>query len=341
MAPLYNQGISKATTTTSNPRDRGYPTTVTGSLPYASNPSRNAYPSTRDYGAQPSLTALAERSANYSNTGSTGGTGGTGSGGYSRSSSKGAKASSAKASSATEPAVTVTSQDNTPSFDVAAAYRNLLDAYMNQQNNYQSYLDEMRAAAQDAYDRGTNSLNSAYDKHLESLLGNYDSQKAQLLDAYNRSRKELSGNAEDAFKQAYISNMLQRRNLAQRLSSMGLTGGATETSMVNMANNYGNARNDINKNLSRNLYNLEGTYNNNLAEALRNYNSAVADSNMRKAQQLIDLENALANNKMSALSNYYNMMQGYNSDYLNLLKSALANGVDLAGSSSGLSITNY
>ena len=343
MAPLYNQGISKAkSTSTSDLRNRGYSTTVTGNLPYASNPSRNGYPSTSSYGAQPSLSALAERSATYSGTGgSTGGSTGGGSGGSRKSySSKSAKTAtgSATASAASEPAVTVNNESNVPSFDAAAAYRNLLDAYMNQRNTYDDYLSQMQAAAEDAYNRGNSALNSAYDSYSSALSSNLDSQKQSLLDAYNRSRTGLSKDAESALKQAYINNMLQRKNIAQKLSAMGLTGGATETSLVNMANTYGNQRNDINKNLNTNLYNLEGTYNNNLADAIRAYNSAVAESQMNKAQQAIALENALANNKMNALSNYQNMMSNYNNGYLDILRSAIANGVDLNGSSGALTI---
>lgn len=227
-----------------------------------------------------------------------------------------------------EPEPTYETQQSAPSFDAAAAYRQLLEAYKNQESSYQDYLDQMREAAQKAYDRGVGSLDKAYAAQLEALSGNLDSQKAQLLDAYNRSRQGLDMDAETAYKQAYINNMMNRRNVAQQLSAMGINGGAAESNIVGMANNYGNARNNIATTKARNVSDLEGNYNNNLAAALQAYNSAVADSNMQKAQQLINLENALASNNMNAMSNYQNMLQNNNAGYLDVLRSAIASGVN-------------
>ena len=135
--------------------------------------------------------------------------------------------------------------------------------------------------------------------------------------------------------------MLAKRDIAQRLSSMGLNGGMTETTLAGMANQYGNRRNDINRTLNTNLANLEGTYNSNLSElegnysssladALAAYNNAVANANAQKLSQIIDLENALANNKMSAYANYQNMLNDYNQNYYNLVKQAIASGADIS-----------
>ena len=71
-----------------------------------------------------------------------------------------------------------------------------------------------------------------------------------------------------------------------------------------MANNYGNARNEINTTTNDNLSALEGEYNDNVAQALQAYNSAVANAQLQKAQQAIQLRNALANNEIAALQDY-------------------------------------
>jgi hypothetical protein len=98
--------------------------------------------------------------------------------------------------------------------------------------------------------------------------------------------------------------------------------------MAGMLNNYGNARNEINTTENKNLSNLEGNYNDNISQAMQAYNSAVANANLQKAQQAIALENALASNKISALSDYQSMMSSQNDRYLDLLKTAIANGAN-------------
>lgn len=208
--------------------------------------------------------------------------------------------------------------------NMANAYNSLLAAY--RQNDYSDYLAQMRAAAQDAYDRGMSALNSAYDNQMSSLSKNLDETRNQLANQYNRSKQNITDDAAASLRQAYINRMQSQRNLGQQMSAMGLSGGATETTLANMLNNYGNARNEINTMQNKNLSNLEGNYSDNLSQAMQAYNSAVANANLQKAQQAMSLENALANNQISALGDYQSLMQRENQNYLDLLKTAIANG---------------
>lgn len=220
------------------------------------------------------------------------------------------------------------SGSSSSSSSTANAYNALLAAY--RQNDYSDYLNQMRQAAQDAYDRGMGALNSAYDSQLNSLSSNLNETKSQLANQYNRSKGNITQDAENSLRQAYINNMLNRKNLSQQMSAQGLTGGATETTMANMLNNYGNARNNINTTMNNNLSNLEGNYSDNLSQAMQAYNSAVASANLQKAQQAMSLENALANNQISALGDYQSLMQRENQNYLDLLKAAIANGASFS-----------
>ena len=213
-------------------------------------------------------------------------------------------------------------------YSTADAYNALLAAY--RQNDYSDYLNQMREAAQAAYDRGMGALNSAYDQQMNSLNSNLSSTKNQLLNNYNYSRGNIANDAAASLKQAYINRMNSERNLGQQMSAQGLSGGATETTLAGMLNNYGNARNNINTTANRSYADLENNYNNNLASAQQAYNSAVANANLQKAQQAISLENALANNQISALGDYQTLMQRENENYLNLLKSAIASGANFA-----------
>lgn len=216
----------------------------------------------------------------------------------------------------------------TASNNMANAYNALLAAY--KQNDYSDYLRQMREAAQNAYNRGMNALNSAYDEQMNSLNNNLSETKNTLLDQYNRSKQGITDDAAASLRQAYINKMISQRNLGQQMSALGLNGGATESTLANMANNYGNARSAINTTQNKNLYNLEGNYNTNLSQAMQAYNSAVANANAQKAQQAMTLENALANNEISALGNYQSLMQRENENYLDLLKAAIANGASFS-----------
>lgn len=212
--------------------------------------------------------------------------------------------------------------------NAADAYSALLAAYRG--NDYSDYLAQARAAAQAAYDRGMSALNDAYGSQMNSLRNNLAETRKSLLNNYNYSRGNIGRDAEDSLRQAYINRMQSERNLGQQMAAQGLSGGATETTLANMYNNYGNARNDINTQANRSYADLENNYNTNLSQAMQAYNSAVANADLQKAQQAIQLENALSNNQISALSDYQTLMQRENQNYLDLLKTAIANGANFA-----------
>ena len=205
-------------------------------------------------------------------------------------------------------------------------YSGLLGAYGSMRSNYDEYLAQMRAAAEAAYERGMSALNSAYDSQMSSLSDNLSETKNQLLNSYNRSKTNISDDAENSLRQAYINKMLSERNIGQQMSALGLSGGATESTLASLLNKYSGARNDINTTANKNYTQLEGNYNDSLSQAMQAYNSAVANANLQKAQQIMQLENALANNQISALGNYYSLLQSDNDRYLDLLKTAVQKG---------------
>lgn len=220
------------------------------------------------------------------------------------------------------------SSSSSSGYDYSDAYNALLAAYKNNDND--DYLRQMREAAENAYNRGMSNLNNAYNSQISSLSSNLGETRNQLANQYNLSRQNILDDAAASLKQAYINKMLSEKNLGQQMSAMGLTGGATETSLAGLLNNYGNARNNIYTTQNKNLSNLEGNYNTSLSQAMQAYNSAVADANLQKAQQAMTLENALANNQISAVNNYQGILQNRNSQYLDLLKAAMNNAAKFA-----------
>lgn len=212
----------------------------------------------------------------------------------------------------------------------AQAYSALVAAYQQQKRDYEEYLRQMREQAQNAYNNGMSALNSAYDTQMNSLSNNLNETRNQLQNSYNQSRTNINNDAESSLRQAYINHMLSQKNLGQQMSALGLSGGATETTLAGMLNNYGNARNNIDTTAANNLANLEGKYNDSISQAQQAYNSAVANANLQKAQYAMELESALANNQMSAMTNYQNLLQSDNDRYLDLLKAAAAAGANVS-----------
>lgn len=166
----------------------------------------------------------------------------------------------------------------------------------------QQLRNSQQQAADDAYNRNVDALNSAYGKRGELLKGNYDSTLKSLEADYNASKESINNDAAKSLREAYINRMQSQKNLAQNMAAQGLSGGASETTMAGLSNNYGNARNNIETTANENLGNLRNLYDKNRNAALQAYNEQLAQDELSKAQYLIQFQN----DRQSALSNAYN-----------------------------------
>lgn len=160
---------------------------------------------------------------------------------------------------------------------------------------------QQRAAAQNAYDNSMARLENAWNINEGALRDNLNSTLNRLKSQYDYSSGVVNDDANKSLREAYVNYMLNKKNLNQGLSAMGLSGGATESNMAKMYNNYGSSRNNINTQLARNIADLLNEYQGNVSNAQQLYNSQRADAwNQRMAQQN-SLEASLAN----ALTNLY------------------------------------
>lgn len=166
----------------------------------------------------------------------------------------------------------------------------------------ESMLAEQRAAAQRAYDVSKGRLDEAWGNTQKALGDNLARALEDLQRNYNYGSGVHRQDAKDSLRQAYINYMLNKRDLNQNLKALGLSGGATESSMAEMYNNYGNAKNSINQQLSRNIAELLNNYQNNTSSAEQLFNTQFADANNNYVNQLNQLEQLLANNMMSSYS---------------------------------------
>ena len=127
-------------------------------------------------------------------------------------------------------------------------------------------------------------INTAYTGAGDTLKTNYDSTRGQLGDEYRYQQKGVNDDASKSMQQAYINSMLQKKDLGQKMSAMGLNGGMTETTLASLNNNYSNARNNIDTTRQKSLSDLDLTYQGNLADAMRQYNSAVNSLAMQRLE---------------------------------------------------------
>ena len=97
----------------------------------------------------------------------------------------------------------------------------------------------------------------AVDQLLSGQLGAYDEQMQQAKEARNRQEQVMSENRGRAMQEAYILNRQLGNRLPQQLATQGMHGGLTETSTVDLANQYQNARNTAGQNYQNNLANVD------------------------------------------------------------------------------------
>lgn len=212
--------------------------------------------------------------------------------------------------------------------DTGIDFQAYLDALIAEQNRLQEEAlaeqrrreEEQRAAAQAAYDASKGRLDSAWGDTLNALQGNLDSTLGQLKRNYEYGADVARDDAAESLREAYINHMMNKRNIGQNLAAMGINGGATESTLANLYNQYGNSRNGINKTTADNIRALLEAYNNNTASANQLYNSQYADARNNYANQLNGLEQALANNIMASYNGGANLVNtsGYQQALQNL-----------------------
>lgn len=197
--------------------------------------------------------------------------------------------------------------------EAPAAYRE----YWSSNDLIDDYVKYLNDQAKSAYNRNMEILNGYYDNAKQNLQNNYN-ESVGTLDTNNaRNTSNINADAEAAMRQAYINNMLSRRNLQQVLTAQGLNGGASETTRASMENNYGNARNNIDTTRNRNLADLAAQYNNNLAGLRQQLNSGLSDLDKTRLDYSLELNQQLQNKLDSYTDKITSFMKDYEARYNN------------------------
>lgn len=134
-------------------------------------------------------------------------------------------------------------------------------------------------------------------------MATYDTSRYdQLYKDFEKHQKDTAAkqkaNAEEQYnarlKEAYISNMQDKKTLADSMARAGIRGGATETAALKTNISYQNTRNDLNKEKAKTLRDIDDNANANIF----NYKQANDAAKISYVEQREAEERQLAQNNL-------------------------------------------
>lgn len=142
----------------------------------------------------------------------------------------------------------------------------------------------------------------AYETELKRYDNLYDEYRKKNEEDTAKKKQQTTEDYNSKLKEAYISRMQNEKNLNENLKKSGIRGGATETSHLKLATNYENNRNDMNKEKSRALQDIDAQ----AADNLFNYKQTTDQAKInyteqREAEERQLAQNQQAENKAAAL----------------------------------------
>lgn len=156
------------------------------------------------------------------------------------------------------------------------------------------YYGQMQQNATDLYNKQVAALEAAKQQREAARMAGYDAITGARQAGYDRGAEQANYTADEALRQAYIQSMMGQRNIGQQLSAMGRSGGAAESTLLGLQNQYGQTRGQLERGRADNLSALD----------LALMEGKAAD---RKA-----LEDARANDTTWDVENRLNVEQNYN-----------------------------
>lgn len=175
-----------------------------------------------------------------------------------------------------------------------------------------------------AYNANYGSLNDSYLAALNALGLNYNDTASLLADRLANSQSALEEQRKRAMQEAYIARMMDQKNLEDYLGASGFSGGATESILSSLMNNYRSNRNKIEENTQNSLRDILQSYLDNLSTARQNYNSGLLNAENNRLSAAQNLANNLYESQANAASRYSDQRANvYNGLYDTLAKLAL------------------
>ena len=177
------------------------------------------------------------------------------------------------------------------------AYRRQAEALQQQYELQKQREAEARAKQEAAVQKARDALTNA-------AQSNYDSAVNLLQQGYDKNVGSVNTDTEKALQDAYISSMMQQRNLGQQLAAYGRSGGAAESTLLGLANAYGQQRGTLDNTRQQNLANLVQKLQENKANQLQTLNTNKANYEQTYQNQLADLAGASLERLLNYDANY-------------------------------------
>ena len=119
-------------------------------------------------------------------------------------------------------------------------------------------------------------LTDAKNQREQAAAANRDALLGSIGKTYGMGVQNVNTAADEAQRQNYISQQMQQRNIGQQLAAAGLTGGAAESTMLGLANAYGENRRQTEADRMQRVSELEGQRAQQEAGAQVDYNNLMA-----------------------------------------------------------------
>ena len=200
-------------------------------------------------------------------------------------------------------------------YDLGSLY-DLLNARLNEYNNQYGSLME---ALLGAYNANNANLDEYYQAMMDALGLNFEDTQALLRSQLGQNQQSLEDERRRALQEAYIARMMSEKQLADQLDAYGLTGGASESVMANLRNNYMNNRASVEEKTQSSLADLLQNYLTNLNSARGNYNSGLMSAAQNRMNARQQLANNLASSQADAANYLANARSGAYEDLFNTL----------------------
>lgn len=137
--------------------------------------------------------------------------------------------------------------------------------------------------------------NGGYAKALEQLRAMVDADTQQATNGYNAQKDQVNQSYADMFRQLYIDRENNRKNIGQQMAASGITGGASESTLLGLNTDYEEALRQGEQGRINDLSELE--------QAIVN---AQLSGNREYAQQAMQLYQQQVDNYAGVLQNLLN-----------------------------------
>ena len=148
--------------------------------------------------------------------------------------------------------------------------------------------------AQDAYaNRGTPYLNIAQ-SYEDRARANLAAQEAVLAKQLAASQKSTNVGYDSAAAGNYVNYMRQQNALPEQLARQGVRGGASESAMTRIGNNYALNQGNTNAARASALGQLQTAYDTNIMNMRQNAEDNILNNNLALQQSLLQYDDTLA-----------------------------------------------